>query len=234
MNQKIIIGISLLIIVLLIVGFFAYSTTTSNPSDNTNSSALGENLNTTSKEASNTTVNNTVNFNEINNSTTSELDSSVKNQCKNVLETYLKLLSCANGAPTSIFSQLGFSYELDNTKKGDDYNYILSEIKYKDFENEMLKYMTKDQLEKIVNPEQSEGKELFKNSNGFVSVLDVGASGKEYSIKNMSLVSSNDTNSSFYVETIYTTGEYQEEENFTASFKLVDELWVVSEIAYNN
>jgi uncharacterized protein YpmB len=65
MNKKIIIGISLLIIVLLIVGFFAYSTKTSNPADNTNSSALGENLNTTSKEASNTTVNNTVNFNEI-------------------------------------------------------------------------------------------------------------------------------------------------------------------------
>ncbi len=98
----------------------------------------------------------------------------------------------------------------------------------------MLKYMTKDQLEKIVNPEQLEGKELFKNSNGFVSVLDVGASGKEYSIKNMNLVSSDDTNSSFYVETIYTTGEYQEQENFTASFKLVDELWVVSGIAYNN
>lgn len=109
-------------------------------------------------------------------------------EIKKIIQGYLNILGAKRGSPASALMtdeiKLISSYsEIEG--KVDNNNYISSKIKYSDFKNKMLEYMTEELFGKISDPD-------YKNVNGMLYIADIGASGISFKIEEIELISEED------------------------------------------
>ncbi len=131
-----------------------------------------------------------------------------------VLENYLNLEGAFSGGPLDLLSELGYK-SIDTTNRAED-NYIKTNIKYNEFKDKMLNYMSEDLFNRFNT--YVDIKNCYKNVNGYLYFIDSGATGHEHKVKNVEFKSNNN-----YVGKVYyidVTGESSDEVynfNFTIS-----------------
>ena len=109
-------------------------------------------------------------------------------EAKKTMQGYLNIFGAKFGSPARVLTtdeiKLISSYsEIDG--KADKNNYISSKIKYSDFKNKMLEYMTEKLFEEMSGSN-------YKNVNGMLYIADIGASGKSFKIEEIELISEED------------------------------------------
>lgn len=226
MEEKKSIKISLstffLILALIVIAFMAYYIYT----EKTNANKEIETLEANAVEMQNTikdlqdkidTISNTINSNNSNedNNTTNTSDNNstsfTDEQVKTALSNYLELranMNC-NALLNNLTEKGALNYdESKNIDSGDGtYGRYITNIKYSDYRNAMLKYVSKSEFERNWNSYYSE------DSNGNLIAGDGGGGLRVYTIK--SITKTNDSTYSAKVTSVVEDGEYFEEENLT-------------------
>lgn len=227
MEEKKSIKISLstlfLILALMVIAFMAYYIYT----EKTNANKEIETLEANAVEMQNTiknlqdkidTISNTINSNnsnEDNNETNTSDNNSISftdEQVKTALSNYLELRAHMNcNALLNNLTEKG-TLNYDDSKDIDTiidgtYGHYITNIKYSDYRNAMLKYVSKSEFERNWNSYYSE------DSNGNLIAGDGGGGLRVYTIK--SITKSNDSTYSAKVTSVVEEGEYFEEENLT-------------------
>lgn len=105
----------------------------------------------------------------------------ISEKCKETIEKYLLLLGRAEGSPQAVLQELNLiNYsefeELRQNENNIQGDYIRTTIKYEKFRSLMLSYMTEELYE------NSFGRK-YKNLSGYVGVLDAGATGISFEIR---------------------------------------------------
>ncbi len=131
-----------------------------------------------------------------------------------VLQTYLNLEGAFSGSPLDLLYELGYN-SIDITKRAED-NYIKTNIKYNEFKNKMLNYMSEDLFNRFNT--FIDIKNCYKNVNGYLYFIDSGATGHGHKVQNVEFKSNNSYVGKVYY--IWVTGEKSDEVydfNFTIS-----------------
>lgn len=130
---------------------------------------------------------------------------------KIIIQSYLNIYGKKQFRPVTVLSteEIGLVAENSEVPGGDyvdDENYRSSNIRYDDFKNKMLEYMTEEVL-----------KELsiygYKNVNGMLYVFDGGASGLAFDLQEIKKTSSNENSIEYQIKGILNSSG--EEHNFT-------------------
>lgn len=100
-------------------------------------------------------------------------------EIQDAIQNYLDLVGAREGSPEGLLVKLGLTKFGENTERADN-NYIKTNIKYSDYENKMLNYMTKQWFENNFT-------NFFKDVNGYLYFFDGGATGLEYKVKSITL-----------------------------------------------
>ena len=214
MEEKKSIKISLstlfLILALIVIAFMTYYIYT----EKTNSNKEIETLEANAVEMQNTikdlqnkidTISNTINSNNSNedNNSISFTDEQVKTALSNYLE--LKSHMNCNALLNNLTEKELLNY--DDSKNVISNERYITNIKYSDYRNAMLKYVSKNEFERNWNSYYSE------DSNGNLIAGDGGGGLRVYTIK--SITKTNDSTYSAKVTSVVEDGEYFEEENLT-------------------
>lgn len=222
MEEKKSIKISLstlfLILALIVIAFMAYYIYT----EKTNANKEIETLEANAVEMQNTikdlqdkidTISNTINSNNSNedNNTTNTSDNNrisfTDEQVKTALSNYLELrahMNC-NALLNNLTEKESLNY--DDSKNVISNDRYITNIKYSDYRNAMLKYVSKNEFERNWNSYYSE------DSNGNLIAGDGGGGLRVYTIK--SITKTNDSTYSAKVTSVVEDGEYFEEESLT-------------------
>lgn len=218
-SVKISLSTLFLILALIVIAFMAYYIYT----EKTNANKEIETLEANAVEMQNTikdlqdkidTISNTINSNNSNedNNVTNTSDNNstsfTDEQVKTALSNYLELRSHMNcNELLNNLTEKGLlNYDDSKHTYLDDGSYITN-IKYSDYRNAMLKYVSKSEFESNWNSYYSE------DSNGNLIACDGGGGLRVYTIK--SITQTNDSTYSAKVTSVADDGEYFEEENLT-------------------
>lgn len=226
MEEKKSIKISLstlfLILALIVIAFMTYYIYT----EKTNANKEIETLEANAVEMQNTikdlqdkidTISNTINSNNSNkdNNTTNTNDNNrisfTDEQVKTALSNYLELrahMNC-NALLNNLIEKGDLNYDESKNIDSSDgtYGRYITNIKYSDYRNAMLKYVSKSEFERNWNSYYSE------DSNGNLIAGDGGGGLRVYTIK--SITKTNDSTYSAKVTSVVEDGEYFEEESLT-------------------
>lgn len=222
-SVKISLSTLFLILALIVIAFMALYIYT----EKTNANKEIETLEANAVEMKNTikdlqdkidTISNTINSNNSNedNNTTNTSDNNstsfTDEQVKTALSNYLELrahMHC-NALLNNLTEKGALNYDqskdIDTTVDGVA-GYYITNIKYSDYRNAMLKYVSKSEFERNWNSYYSE------DSNGNLLAGDGGGGLRVYTIK--SITKTNDSTYSAKVTSVVEDGEYFEEENLT-------------------
>ena len=139
-------------------------------------------------------------------------------QATEIVKEYLKIKGSYQGSPIgmSILTKLNVDAD-DNTSNVD--NYLKTNIKYVDFKNEMLKYMTEELFATFI---------YYKDINGTLYVFDGGATGIEYSDVELELNNQKENTYEYNVKTLRHPPEEGERVSYKMTLKYVNDNYVVS------
>lgn len=126
----------------------------------------------TSGEINNSQVNNTSSNKEIKFS---------DDEIKKSLQNYLDLVGTREGSPLGMLVKLGLcNYgDYDNVNRTDD-NYVKTNIKYSDYKEKMLDYITEEWF-------NTKFKDSYKEKDEILYYFDGGATGMEFEVKDITI-----------------------------------------------
>ena len=191
------------------------NTTTENlPSNNSDSTTQT----TTPKNPSNTTQN-------------------IEQECRTILEKFLPIYG--SGSPDAVLVNANLlTYEDLNNAEQITNNYIKTSLGYSDFKNALLEYITSDYFEEYYGTiDYKSGQKAFINSNGFLAILNAGASGMSFDIQTMKLISNKNNVITYEITYIDPDLEATSPEIFhlTATFKSSNNgIYRISNLDFNN
>lgn len=136
-------------------------------------------------------------------------------KAKKVIQKYLDIYGACCGGPLEMLEynavlDMEFNVDYNVAVTENDHQYVYTGVKFKDFKNEMLKYMTEDVY-------VQEFSYYYKDKNGLLFAENVGASGMRYEILKIEYVESN---GEYRVQVNELFGD--EVNQVTISFKLVE------------
>lgn len=107
---------------------------------------------------------------------------------KSIMQSYLNIIGAREGSPIEALAieEIGLIDRHSEIPGGDSIDkegYRSSNINYEDLKNKMLQYMTEELFNEV---------SVYKNVNGKLYILDGGATGIGFDIKEISLISSNE------------------------------------------
>lgn len=193
-NKKSFLPTILVIFILLLItlaGYIVYNLYLQNKN-------LEESLNRLEEKVDSISVISNSNTNaELNSSTSNDnLDLDVifsNDEIKTAIQNYLDLIGAAAGSPENLLVKLGLTSFNQYTDRTDD-NYIKTNIKYSDYKNKMLNYMTEQWFENNFT-------NYHKNVNGSLYFFDGGATGMNFDVESVSL--KGDYSDSSYIANVY-------------------------------
>ena len=173
----------LAVIVIGVMGYFIYKSSDENKNEENKVSEVNnevENIESTtnSLQEKNDSVYNMVNLSEINN-VSSDSNNFSNNEIKNLLQKYLDLVGRREGSPLGLLVKLDLCdySDYNNAQKTSD-NYVKTNIKYSEYKEKMLNYVTEEWFdEKFTNG--------YKEDDGVLYYFDGGASGMEFEVKDI-------------------------------------------------
>lgn len=183
----------ILAIIVIIMGYFIYKLNNDKEVANTkvtelNSQVSGlestvNNLQGTINNISNTINKSSENI-ETNSNNATQTNTNVSktfsnDEIKNAIQNYLDLRGALESSPEGLLVKLGLTSFEANTEKSDD-NYIKTNIKYSEYKNKMLNYMTEQWFEDNFT-------KLFKNVNGYLYYFDGGATGMTFEVESITI-----------------------------------------------
>ena len=205
------------LIVIVIIGYFIYQMNNKeenlvNNSDNQATKLQNEVDNEETTNSSNITDNykeNDVNTNNNNKPS----DKFSEEEMKNCIQEYLNLKGIYVGSPEGLLVKLGLiSYE-ENSQIDSD-NYVKTTIKYADYKNKMLDYMT----EECFNINFTK---YFKDVNGYLYYQEVGATGINYEVDSITLKGAYSDSS--YIASVYNINVDDSKELENIEFHIEDD-----------
>lgn len=119
-------------------------------------------------------------------------------EIKKAIQEYLDLRGTYIGGPGEMLDKLGFEDYRENEKIGD---YTKTNIKYIEYKDGMLNYMTEECLKK-------DFKECFKEINGYIYFVDGGATGDNRAVESIKL-KDNSSNFKYIANTYWPEHEYE-------------------------
>jgi len=120
------------------------------------------------------TLNNNANNNDTIKDTTSKTFSN--DEIKKTIQKYLDLTGVYAGSPGELLSELGFKNYREDYQTEDYYR--KTNIKYAEYKNRMLNYMTEEWFE-------NNFEEYFKDIDGYLYYFNGGASGMKYEVESV-------------------------------------------------
>lgn len=230
------------IIIILIMGYaiyrlYAKKSVAETQVDNLNSKieslesqvdGLQTTINSVSAAISNGTNSNTSNVNQSSNTNNTTDTEAINTKCKTTLDKYLNLIGTSEGSPENLLVELNLltTDKFEKLKNNSNENYIKTSVKYEDLKNAMLDYVTEDFFE--TNFEKNDN---YKNSNGYVSVINGGGSGISYTIKNFELKSKSNNIYKYNVTYTYEPSN-GETKTLSATFTYLNGKYLISDIAF--
>lgn len=210
----------LAIIVIVIMTLYIYKLYINFENANNKIDYLNNQISKMKNDVNISKTNTDLNNNEVNSSEkvfsqeNKEQDYSVE-EVKQVLEKYLNLEGAFAGSPLELLYELGYK-KSSIEDFPDKNNYIKTNIKYDEFKQKMLEYMSEELFEKFNTYIDIEN--CYKNVNGYLYVVDSGSSGHKHKVESIELKSKDSYVGKAYF--VYVTGEYSDETydfNFTIS-----------------
>ena len=139
-------------------------------------------------------------------------------EAKTIIENYLKIRGTYQGSPLEMnLLNTKFNMKADYATTTDD-GYVSTNIKYQDFKDAMLKYMTEEMFKTF---------SYYKNINGILYAFDGGATGMGYTDVELKLVSNNNTTYEYNVKSLVHPPENGEEINFKVVVEYVNGNYLV-------
>lgn len=176
--------------------------------------SISETINAnTSSENNNVTNNSITNSNNSLENTTANFS---EKEIKDVLQMCLNLESAKTNGPGTILDTLGLSKDpsyLNSEKSSKKTGFIRTSIKFADFKEAMLKYMTEECYQK-------QWSDLFENEDGYLCYANVGATGVTYKVNSIKKVENG------YTSNVTESSEGPDSE-ITVSFKIDDNKCIV-------
>lgn len=115
-------------------------------------------------------------------STTQESDNA---NISESIQNYLNLVAAEDAEPSSMIRELGFDLTIDYDNHDVEF-FNKTNIKYDDFKQEMLKYVSESWFEnRFAKLSDSDIETFYKNVNGVLYIANVGRSGIGYEVKNI-------------------------------------------------
>lgn len=161
------------------------------------------------------TISNTINSNTDTEDENVTADFTEK-EIKDVLQMCLDLESAKTNGPGTALFTLGLykdNADSDSEKSAEKTGFMKTSIKYTDFKEAMLKYMTEECYQK-------QWAELFENENGYLCYANVGATGVGYKVNSIEKVGDG------YTANVTASSEGPDSK-MTVSFKIDDNKCVV-------
>lgn len=192
-------------------------------------SSLQNTINSVSDTVSNTATSSNTTTNSTSQTSTNDTQA-IEAECKTVLQKYLDCYGV--GAPIQALVELDLLTNTEanrttNTTTINNTPYLKTSVKYSDFKNTALKYMTESAFEERFSS--------YKNSNDFVAVIDGGETGRAYTIKNMKLKLNENNVIQSEINYTYEEGEMTENRKLSATFeKAKNGHYVVSNVDFNH
>lgn len=162
---------------------------------------LEKNINNLQQEIKKTT--NTINSNasvgsnnsQANNTSDNKEFNFSDNEIKKSLQNYLDLVGRMEGSPLSMIEEIGLcnSGDYNNANRTED-NYVKTNIKYSDYKEKMLDYVTEEWLNTKFNRN-------YKEKDGILYFFDGGATGMEFEVKDITI--KGDYSESSYIARVY-------------------------------
>lgn len=149
-----------------------------------------------SNVAGDTEVIQNVNENINNSDVSEEINNTISNdEIKRTLQNYLDLVGIREGSPLGMLVKLGLcNYsDYDNANRTDD-NYVKTNIKYSDYKEKMLEYVTEEWF-------NTRFKNGYKEQNGMLYYFDGGATGMEFEVKDITI--KGDYSAQAYIAQVY-------------------------------
>ena len=135
-------------------------------------------------------------------------------EIKNSIQNYLDLIGTRDGTPEQVIVDLGLMSRTGVYTDRTNDNFIRTDIKYSEFKNKILDYMTYEWFEDKFNIVYN--KTAFKNIDEYLYFYDGGASGMDFEVKSVTL--KGDYSDSVYIANV----EFQEGEIGVSEWPVVD------------
>ena len=138
---------------------------------------ISETINSNNSSESSNTINN-------NNSTENTTVKFSEKEIKDVLQMCLNLESAKTNGPGTILETLGLYKDYSNSnseKSAKKTRFMKTSIKFSDFKEAMLKYMTEECYQK-------QWSDLYENEDGYLCYANVGATGVAYKVNSIKKV----------------------------------------------
>ena len=210
----------LAIIVIVVMAFFMYKLYNNVENANNKVDYLNNQISEMKNEANISKEDTELNNNEVNLSEKASVQENKEQdysteEVKQALEKYLNLEGAFSGSPSELLYELGYKKSSIEEFPDKD-NYIKTNIKYDEFKQKMLEYMSEELFKKFNTYIDIEN--CYKNVNGYLYVVDSGSSGHKHKVKSIELKSKDSYVGKVYF--IYVTGDYPDKTydfNFTIS-----------------
>ena len=220
----------LAIIAIIVMGIFIYklnndktaeiqkSTELQSQVNNLNGtvSDLQGKINSISQTISSNTSNESNNATNNSNSTENAAANFSEKEIKDVLQMCLNLESAKTNGPGTILDTLGLSKDSsyqNSERSAKKTGFMRTSIKFTDFKEAMLKYMTEECYQK-------QWSDLFENEDGYLCYANVGATGVAYKVNSIKKVENG------YTANVTASSEGPDSE-LTVSFKIDDNKCIV-------
>ena len=210
----------LAIIVIVVMAFFMYKLYNNVENANNKVDYLNNQISEMKNDANISKEDTELNNNEVNSSEKASVQENKEQdysteEVKQALEKYLNLEGAFSGSPSELLYELGYKKSSIEEFPDKD-NYIKTNIKYDEFKQKMLEYMSEELFKKFNTYIDIEN--CYKNVNGYLYVVDSGSSGHKHKVKSIELKSKDSYVGKVYF--IYVTGDYSDKTydfNFTIS-----------------
>ena len=139
-------------------------------------------------------------------------------QATKIVEEYLNIKGSYIGSPIGMRLLTEMNVSVDYNSSNED-NYLKTNIKYVDFKNEMLKYMTQDIFNTFI---------YYKNIDGILYVFDGGGTGIRYSNVKLELNMKEKDTYEYNVKCLQAPPEQGKEVSYKITLEYVNDKYVVS------
>lgn len=208
------------LIIIVIMGVFIYKLHEEKAETDEKVSNLEAKVNELSMQKSN--INNTTTTTVESTNTTKNNNENNVEACKEQLQKFLTFRLDAQENPVTLLVDLGLVSEFDANydETIEDGAYVLTDIKFSTFKNEMLKIIS----EKIYDTNFGE---LFKESNGYVACYNGDASEGKCEIKKFELLESKGNNYAYDVEI---NTEFEGTKKYNVIFEKKGDSYIISDM----
>ena len=157
--------------------------TITNNTNKTETNPNGFEVNNSTETNSNSSETNTNSIENNTNSNTQPNESVTKtfseDEIKNAIQNYLNLVGAREASPESLLEELGFKNLGTNAQTIED-NYVKTNIKYSEYKEKMLNYMTEQWFENNFT-------NYLKNVNGYLYYFNGGGTGMAFEVKSITI-----------------------------------------------